>query len=1534
MKIISSKAIKNGILLLWLTFGMHLTSNGQGCNCPPAASCGPCNSGFTSITLRYNGAFTVSITANDGSGLIFTDLFVNTGEIFTLEGSMGNGKFNGNTLSVYVTLIHNFTINTNCITPLAVNQTIGSFTVMAAESYAGGPLCCSPGDIETVDPVITGCPSDYQVSNDAGACTASVSWPAPTANDNCGVVSLTSTHSPGFNFPVGSTEVIYTATDDYGNAATCSFDVVVTDDEDPVISGCLSDIFLSAGATCEAVATWTPLTASDNCTVSTFVSSHIPGETFTKGTTPVVYTATDPAGNTATCTFNVIVVDEIDPSISGCPVADINVIANGSCEAVASWTAPIATDNCGLVTLASTHSPGDTFPIGTTTVIYTATDESGNISTCSFDVNVSDDSDPIISGCPSADILAVADGSCQATVNWTAPVVSDNCTIASWISSHNPGDIFDKGTTLVTYTATDGAGNISTCTFNIIVTDETGPVFSGCPVTDITVTTNALCQGTASWVAPSVTDNCGPVTATSNYSPGNVFSLGTTVVIYTAEDAAGNVSTCQFNVVVQDNADPEILDCPSADIIASADESCQAFVNWAAPTASDNCSLASFTSSHSPGDAFPLGTTVVIYTATDGSGNIATCAFNVVVNDDTDPIISGCISSDIVVPANLSCQGIAFWTEPVATDNCALVPLLRSHAPGSTFPLGTTPVTYTATDGFGNISTCAFNVIVEDVTSPVISGCFGTDIIVVAGPSCEGVANWVAPTATDNCGVTLSSTHDPGDTFPFGRTPVTYTAEDVAGNIATCTFDVVVVDQTAPVFSGCVLSDIQVFTDGSCEATANWAPPSVADNCSVPVISSTHSPGEIFPLGTTTVKYTATDGAGNIATCEFDVVVVDNTPPVISGCNTSDIPAVADGNCGATVNWVIPTSTDNCGVPSLISSHDPGDTFPVGTTIVTYTATDNAGNISTCTFKVIVSDNTPPTISGCIVDDILLNANSSCQAIGWWTAPTANDNCGIQTFSSTHSPGGTFDVGTTLVKYTAMDLSGNIAECSFNVIVKDGVDPVILNCPNADIVLDADASCQAVAYWTSPSASDNCVNVTLTSSHEPGDIFPKGTSQVIYTATDESGNTSSCSFNVIVNDTVDPVLSGCFASDIIAIANSSCQAPVNWEEPMASDNCGSVNTISSHRPGDVFPLGRTTVTYRATDTSGNSSECSFDVVVIDSTPAEISSCSDLIVEASPTSCETSVSWSPPTMVDCSPLTVVSSHAPGDLFSSGTTDVTYTATDSYGNVSSCTFKVIVQDKTAPVFQNCVNNITVNAGALCEATVNWVVPEVNENCDIYTLQSTHAPGTEFPLGVTKVIYTAADALGNTSVCEFTVTVKNETKPVFQDCPQDIFLTGDEFGKAVGEWSLPTATSACGEVSVTSSHRSGDQFSIGSTKVEYNANDISGNTASCSFAVVVKKQEIDIGITKVVTPDGNGINDEWVLTNIEKFSRNEIVIVDRWGSIIYSASGYNNDNVVWRGTRQDGGAVPTGTYFYRLTVRYGEDSLEKTGFVELIR
>jgi gliding motility-associated-like protein len=172
------------------------------------------------------------------------------------------------------------------------------------------------------------------------------------------------------------------------------------------------------------------------------------------------------------------------------------------------------------------------------------------------------------------------------------------------------------------------------------------------------------------------------------------------------------------------------------------------------------------------------------------------------------------------------------------------------------------------------------------------------------------------------------------------------------------------------------------------------------------------------------------------------------------------------------------------------------------------------------------------------------------------------------------------------------------------------------------------------------------------------------------------------------------------------------------------------------------------------------------------------------------------------------------------------------------------------------------------------------------------------------------------------------------VFQNCPEDISVTANEFGEVVGEWEAPLAISNCGEVTITPSHNSGALFRTGITAVEYRAVDISGNTAHCRFNVTVLKQPIDIEISKVVTPDGDGVNDQWIVTNIEKFANNKIVIVDRWGSVIYAASGYNNGSIAWDGINQDGANVPTGTYFYSLSVRYGGDSIEKTGFIELIR
>lgn len=1175
-------------------------SFGQSCNCPPVTECGACADGISSLRLRYNGFLPAAVIVTDALAIRYVGAVLQ-GSTFTVESTHASGKFVGDKISISIDAFPHVSINVNCDDPVYANSTYGLFTVISGESKSGGALCCSADDMETVPPVISNCPTNINASLGSG-CATTVNWTAPSTSDNCGDVTLTSSHAPGSSFPRGTTTVTYTATDDYGNVATCSFNVVVTDNTKPVIAGCPGNITTTANASCQAIVNWTEPTATDNCTTVTLTRSHAPGSVFNKGTTPVTYTATDASGNISTCTFNVIVEDKTAPVITACP-SHITVTANALCKATVSWTPPIATDNCTTVTLST---------------------------------------------------------------------------------SHNPGHQFSIGTTPVTYTATDGAGNKSTCTFNVEVKDETPPVITGCP-SDITLTANALCKATGTWNTPTGTDNCGAVSMTTTHASGTLFSLGTTPVTYTA---------------------------------------------------------------------------------TDGSGNKSTCTFNVIVKDQTPPVITGC-PPNLTVAANATCKATVTWTQPSATDNCNNVSMTSTHAPGSVFSLGTTAVTYTATDLAGNKSTCSFNVVVEDQTPPIITGC-------------------------------------PSD--------ITLTANSV------------------------------------CKATGTWTVPGATDNCTTVTLSSSHTPGALFSLGTTTVTYTATDGSGNTSTCSFNVVVKDETKPSVIQPINSDIQALANASGKAAVTWTAPTGTDNCSAVSVSSTHNPGTLFPIGTTLVTYTITDVANNKSYNTFNVIVKDEIAPLITGC-VNDITLTANTTCTARANWTHPTITDNSGNATVTRSHDPGTYFPLGTTRVLYTAKDAAGNTSTCAFNVIVEDKTKPVFTGCPS-NIIANANAACEAVVTWTVPTASDNC-SVTLTSTHQSGTTFPFGTTQVKYTAVDASGNSSTCSFNITVEDNLAPVITGCPA-DIVIAANTTCVASVSWEEP--------------------------------------------------------------------------------TIADCEPVITTQSHHPGDVFAVGETIVTYTFKDASENLSSCTFKVKVKDQLPPVFTNCPTDITVNSDQMCSAIVNWNEPQALDNCNgIVSVTPSHEPGETFPIGITTVSYIATDPAGNTATCEFNVIVRNKTGPVLSGCPADIHVEVDDSGQALVDWMPPTATTDCGTVTLTSSHQPG-YFPVGSTLVEYHAIDDAGTTVTCSFQVQVAYGVVSVA--QVVTPDGNGVNDEWILSNIEKYKTNRVTVVDRWGSVIFTAVGYNNDNVVWKGQNQRGGIVPTGTYYYTLSVEMGKNRIEKQGFIELVR
>jgi gliding motility-associated-like protein len=295
--------------------------------------------------------------------------------------------------------------------------------------------------------------------------------------------------------------------------------------------------------------------------------------------------------------------------------------------------------------------------------------------------------------------------------------------------------------------------------------------------------------------------------------------------------------------------------------------------------------------------------------------------------------------------------------------------------------------------------------------------------------------------------------------------------------------------------------------------------------------------------------------------------------------------------------------------------------------------------------------------------------------------------------------------------------------------------------------------------------------------------------------------------------------------------------------------------------------------------------------------------------------------------------MTSNRSPGGLFPLGRTAVTYTAKDPSGNTTVCTFDVIVVDTDPPDISNCPGDIVIIADNTCEGKATWTAPTVKDNCS-FEITSTHNSGAKFPIGETTVTYTAKDQKGNATTCSFKVMVKTESTPQVTGCPGPISADADPNGETTVTWEEPTATAQCGEVSVSRSHEPGSVFQPGTTPVTYEFTDASGNKSACTFEVTVSEPEIRFTVSQALTPDGNGANDTWILPNIERFTDNTVLVVDRWGNKVFYAAGYDNETVFWDGTTSSGAKVPTGTYFYTIEVRFQDATVQKKGFLEVIQ
>ncbi len=905
----------------------------------------------------------------------------------------------------------------------------------------GIPDECEDPFLENTPPTFLGTVPNISLDSEAGLCTAAASWTDPAVTDNCTAApALTSSHMNGSQFPVGTTTVTLTATDDHGNSSDTSFTVTVTDVEDPTITNVPATIEVNNDPDlCGAAVSWTEPTIADNCTVDSSGSDFAIGSTFAVGTHSVTYTATDSAGRSTSASFSIVVTDAQPPAFTSTPMSMTLDNDLDACGALAMWDPAATSDNCEVLSTSSTHSSGDFFPTGDTTVTITTTDTAGLSAQHSFTVTVNDAQAPALSQMPQSMTLSAEAGLCEASVPWDPPLTSDNCPGELLEGSHMPGSAFAVGAHTVTYTVTDTSGNPTSASFDILIEDGEAPQFDQAPMTMTLQSDLGLCDTTAEWAMVATSDNCDVLSLTSTHQSGDTFPVGTTTVSMTLEDIHGNLASHSFDVIVEDNELPLISGMPTP--IAQSNDTgvCGATISWADPSASDNCSLSEFTSSHANGSLFNVGTTTVTYTASDIHGNTSSSSFDIVISDDELPTISS-LSGNLTSTNDLgACGAIMVWSEPRPDDNCEIQSFTSTHQSGEQFPVGTTTVTYTATDIYGNELSGSFDVSVSDDEVPTIGGDLGNLEVSTDPDLCSSLVSWPEPEALDNCpGASLSSTIANGSTFDLGDTLVTYTVVDAAGNSSETSFTVMVLDQQDPSFDSAP-ENVSLSSDpGLCSATHSWEAPQTSDNCDGLTMNTSHPSGTAFDVGSTDVTMFLTDGSGNTVQHTFSVAVLDNEDPQLSGVPT-DITQTNDlGVCGASIDWALPEGSDNCSLGDLAASHQPGDTFGTGTTVVSYSLADGSGNVVTASFTVTVTDDDAPIIA--TSGDISIEAPAgNCSAFVTIPEATGTDNCQLVNLTNDRNAGvnasGTYDYGTTIITWTATDSSGNTSTAEQSVTV-------------------------------------------------------------------------------------------------------------------------------------------------------------------------------------------------------------------------------------------------------------------------------------------------------------------------------------------------------------------------------------------------------------------------------------------------------------------------------------------------------------------
>ncbi|WP_126246695.1 Ig-like domain-containing protein [Chitinophaga rhizosphaerae] len=1450
---------------------------------------------------------TLTVNALPNAGTITGISDVCVGQTNDLDNAIAGGVWTSSNSAVATIdaggVVTGLTAGTTTIT-YTVTSTSGC--VATATTTISVNALPNAGVITGTTDVCVGLTTDLDNAIAGGVWTSSN--PAVATIDAGGVVTgLTS----------GTTTITYTVTSASGCISTAT--TIITVNALPNAGTITGTVDVCVGLTTDldnaiAGGVWT----SSNPAVATIDAGGVVTG-LTAGTTTITYTITSTSGCIATATTTVTVnalpsAGTITGTTDVCVglTTDLeNAVANGTWASSNTTVATIDAD--GIVTGLTA---------GTTTITYTVTNPSGCVATTTTTITVN-----------ALPIAGIITGTTNVCVGLTTDL--DNAVAnGTWASSNTTVATIDAdgivtgltaGTTTITYTVTNTSGCISTTTTTITVNalPNAGTITG---ITDVCVgqsndLDNAIAGGvwTSSNTTVATIDAGGIVTG---------LTAGTTTITYTVTSASGCISTATTTVTV--NA------LPNAGTITGTTNVCVGLTTDL-DNAAANGTWASSNTTVATIDAGGIvtgltdGTTTITYTVTSTSGCISTATTIITVNALPN---AGTITGTVDVCMGLTTDLDNAIAGGVWTSSDPAVATIDADGIATGLTAGTTTITYTVTSTSGCVATATTNVTVNALPNAgTITGtvdvCVGltTDLDnAIAG------GDWTKSNpavATIDAGGVVTG-------LAAGTTTITYTVTSTSGCVATATTTVTVnALPNAGTITGTTDVCVGLTTDlDNAIAGGVWT-------SSNPAVATIDAGGVVSGLtaGTTTITYTITSTSGCIATATTTVTVnalpsagtITGTTDVCVGL-TTDLDNAIAGGVWTSSNPAVAT-IDAGGVVTGLTS---------GTTTITYTVTSTSGCISTAT--TIITVNALPnagTITGTVDVCVgLMTDLDNAIAGGVWTSSdpaVATIDAGGIVIGLT--------AGTTTITYTVTNTSGCTATTTTTITVNALPNAgTITGTTNVCVGLTTDLdNAAANGTWTSS-------NTTVATIDANGIItgLTAGTTTITYTVT----NTSGCIATTTTTITVNALPS---AGTITGTTDVCVGQTTDLDNAMANGTWTSSNTTVATIDADGIvtglTAGTTTITYTVTNTTGCTTSQST-TVTVNAAPnvGPISGNTNLCVNTS----ATLTNATPNGTWTSSNSTVATIDVNGVVtaLTTGTTTITYTVNTTAGctasqsitiNVKTCTPQVppVAIDDQARTYQaqpvniNVVANDTQDNGAIDLATVAIQAQPANGTVSVAsngTVRYSPAPGFAGTDRFTYIVHNTGNLPSNTATVTISVDVLplavNDTLNIRPDQRVQIPVLTNDKG-AIDPASLVISRQpARGSVTinpdgtVTFSPLPGFK---GAEEFRYRMRDVHG-TLSNEAVVRIYVGEEEFFIPNAITPNGDGLNDRFVIPDLHKFQRVSLTVFNRWGNEVYHKALYDN--------KWDGDGLSGGTYYYILKVDMPQGPKVIKGWIQLLK